>query len=97
MIKIIGHSWEGVITYMLFSEQESIDSKISGILRGRMVQNFNPISPGGGALSAHSLLISRLLIFFSRKRVFLLFDIYYFGVRQFLVKNKRKKFDPTPS
>ena len=29
-----------------------------------------------------------IAISFGRKRVFLLFDFYYFGIRQFLVKNK---------
>ena len=40
---------------------------------------INPISPGGGgALSAHSLLISRLLLFFSRKRIFFIIWLLLF-------------------
>ena len=31
------------------------------------------------------------------KRVFLLFDFYHFGVRQFLVKKKMVCFTPSPS
>ena len=42
------------------------------------------------------LFILRLLYFFSRKRVFLLFDFYYFGVRQFLVKKNFIFFYPPP-
>ena len=84
--------WENVVVSRLvlkminYSEAEDTYSM--------QVTLFNPISPGGGALSAHSLLISRLLFFFSRKRVFLLFDFYYFGVGQFLVKKKLKFFLP---
>ena len=40
----------------------------------------------GGALSARFHFILRLLFFFSRKRAFLSFDFYYFGVRQFLLE-----------
>ena len=38
-----------------------------------------------------------IAVFFSRKRVFLLFDFYYFGVRQFLIKNYLLFLTPPPS
>ena len=41
--------------------------------------------------------IAIAVFFFSRKRVFLLFDFYFFWVKQFLMKKKLKIFTPTPS
>ena len=60
------------------------------------VMSCSLLAPGG-ALSARILFIMRLLFFFSRKRVFLLFDFYYFGVRQFLVKKNFIFFTRPPS
>ena len=51
----------------------------------------------GGALSARIHFKLRLLFFFCRKHAFLLFDFYYFGDRQFLMKMKFIIFYPTPS
>ena len=60
----------------------------------RLVQCFdkmlNPINDrgvgGGGGTKCPDPFYSAIAIFFSRKDVLLLFDFYYFGVRQILVK-----------
>ena len=55
----------------------------------------NPISPGGRGGGTKCPQPFNIAI--SRKRVFLLFDFYYFGVRQFLMKKTSNFFTPPPS
>ena len=59
-------------------------------------QSLTLLAPGGGTKCPDPF-HNAIAVFFSRKRVFLLFDFYYFGVRQFLVKKNFIFFTRPPS
>ena len=92
------NGWGQNIILLRYKKLNPFSNDISLLIAHQTYTTLTLIAPGGGGTKCPDPFhIAIAVFFFSRKRVFLLFDFYYFGVRQYFVTKKMEIFLGLPS